>query len=68
MAEIAHDSLSARMNVQMPDRYVLSSLAPFPRQRFDLHGVGAHKLVIGAWMMATERQLLPAADMSWHTL
>ena len=43
MADIANDSLSARVDVHMLDRYVLFALAPFPRQCFDLHGVGAHE-------------------------
>ncbi len=43
MADIANDSLSARVDVHMLDRYVLLTLAPFPRQGFDLHGVGAHE-------------------------
>ena len=44
MAHIANDSLPARVDVHMLDRYVLLTLAPFPRQRLDLHGVGAHEL------------------------
>src|SRR6266849_1229662 len=43
MADIANDSLSARVDVHMLDRYVLLTLAPFPRQGFDLHRVGAHE-------------------------
>src|SRR5262249_39508868 len=43
MADIANDCLYARVHVHMLDRYVLLALAPFSRQGFDLHGVGAHE-------------------------
>jgi hypothetical protein len=43
MVDIANDSLAARVDVHMLDRYVLLTLAPFPREGFDLHGVGAHE-------------------------
>ena len=43
MADIANDSLSARVDMHVLDRYVLFALASFPRQGFDLHGVGAHE-------------------------
>ena len=44
MADIANDSLSARVHMHMFDPYCLLALTPFPRQGFDLHGVGAHEL------------------------
>ena len=45
MAHNANDSLPARVDVHMLDRHVLlATLSSFPRQRFDLHGVGAHEL------------------------
>jgi hypothetical protein len=43
MTDIADDSLSTGVDVNMLDRYALLTLAPFPRQGFDLHGVGAHE-------------------------
>jgi hypothetical protein len=43
MADGANDRLPARVHVHMLDRYVLLALPPFPRQSFDLHGVGAHE-------------------------
>jgi hypothetical protein len=43
MADSADDRLAARVHVHMLDRYVLLALPPFPRQSFDLHGVGAHE-------------------------
>jgi hypothetical protein len=36
MADIAYDSLSARVDVHMLDCYVLLTLAPFPRGRCSL--------------------------------
>jgi hypothetical protein len=43
MADIANDRLSARVYMHMLDPDLLFALAPFPRQGFDLHGVGAHE-------------------------
>jgi hypothetical protein len=43
MADGANDGLSARVHMHMLDRYVLLALAPFSRQGFDLHGLGAHE-------------------------
>src|SRR5262245_14556522 len=43
MADVPDDGLSASMYVHVLDSYVLFALAPFPRQHFDLHGVGAHE-------------------------
>jgi hypothetical protein len=56
MAEIAYNSLSARMDVQMPDRYVLSSLAPFPCQRLlrppPVHPSRVHRAFFGPFCLA----------------
>ena len=43
MADIAYNSLCARVNVHMLDGYVLLTLASFPRQSFDLHREGSHE-------------------------
>ena len=43
MADIAYNSLSARVNVHMLDGYVLLTLASFSRQSLDLHREGAHE-------------------------
>jgi hypothetical protein len=43
MSDIANDSLSAGVYMDMLDPYFLVALAPFSRKGFDLRSVGAHE-------------------------
>ncbi len=62
MANIADDSLSTGVDVNILDCYVLLTLAPFPRQGFDLHGEGTHEF---GCQVAKHIQPFDAVPLIW---